>query len=83
MGRMFDEIYYSQFKQRIYDANALSKNSFCEGFISVSPKIKINLKIYFCSPDDKILVLEIVERNGARHQRIEIRNKQIRLARTL
>ena len=29
------------------------------------------------------LVLEIVERNGARHQRIEIRNKQIRLARTL
>ena len=37
----------------------------------------------FTMPDDKILVLEIVERNGARHQRIEIRNKQIRLARTL
>lgn len=37
----------------------------------------------FTMPDDKRLVLEIVERNGARHQRIEIRNKQIRLARTL
>ena len=29
----------------------------------------------FTMPDGKILVLEIVERNGARHQRIEIRNK--------
>ena len=37
----------------------------------------------FTMPDDKRLVLEIVERNGARHQRIEIRNKRISLARTL
>ena len=34
-------------------------------------------------PDDKVLLLEIAERNGARHQTIEIRNKDILQARTL
>ena len=34
-------------------------------------------------PDDKVLLLEIVERNGARHQSIEITNKDILQARAI
>lgn len=37
----------------------------------------------FTIPDDKVLVLEIVERNGARHQRIEVANKDILKAREI
>lgn len=37
----------------------------------------------FTIPDDKVLVLEIVERNGARHQSIEITNKDILQARAI
>lgn len=37
----------------------------------------------FTIPDDKVLVLEIVERNGARHQNIEINNKDILQARAI
>ena len=37
----------------------------------------------FTIPDDKVLVLEIVERNGARHQRIEVANKDILKARAI
>lgn len=37
----------------------------------------------FTISDDKVLVLEIVERNGARHQNIEINNKDILHARAI